>query len=112
MDQDFSYPIIFPGASEGTRTPDLLITNQLLYQLSYAGNLAETLDTRGSKEGQAPTAAVRDGAPYPSAIESIQVFFQPVAPISGASFSFLITYPEVDPRPQLLASRFPRACRK
>lgn len=25
------------GASEGTRTPDLLITNQLLYQLSYAG---------------------------------------------------------------------------
>ena len=25
------------GASEGTRTPDRLITNQLLYQLSYAG---------------------------------------------------------------------------
>ena len=25
------------GAGEGTRTPDLLITNQLLYQLSYAG---------------------------------------------------------------------------
>ncbi len=25
------------GASEGTRTPGLLITNQLLYQLSYAG---------------------------------------------------------------------------
>ena len=24
-------------AGEGTRTPDLLITNQLLYQLSYAG---------------------------------------------------------------------------
>ena len=25
------------GAGEWTRTPDLLITNQLLYQLSYAG---------------------------------------------------------------------------
>ena len=30
-----------------TRTPDLLITNQLLYQLSYAGECVETLDTRG-----------------------------------------------------------------
>lgn len=25
------------GAREGNRTPDLLITNQLLYQLSYSG---------------------------------------------------------------------------
>ena len=25
------------GADRGTRTPDLLITNQLLYLLSYAG---------------------------------------------------------------------------
>ena len=25
------------GAEEGSRTPDLLITNQLLYQLSYFG---------------------------------------------------------------------------
>ena len=25
------------GAREGTRTPDQLITNQLLYQLSYSG---------------------------------------------------------------------------
>ena len=25
------------GAGEGTRTPDPLITNQMLYQLSYAG---------------------------------------------------------------------------
>ena len=25
------------GANEGTRTPDLLITNQLLYRLSYIG---------------------------------------------------------------------------
>jgi hypothetical protein len=28
------------GAGDGTRTRDLLITNQLLYQLSYAGVLA------------------------------------------------------------------------
>jgi hypothetical protein len=27
------------GATEGTRTPDLLITNQLLYQLSYGGGI-------------------------------------------------------------------------
>ena len=27
----------FVGAGEGTRTPDLMITNQLLYQLSYTG---------------------------------------------------------------------------
>jgi hypothetical protein len=27
------------GAGDGTRTRDLLITNQLLYQLSYAGVL-------------------------------------------------------------------------
>ena len=26
-----------PRADEGTRTPDRLITNQLLYQLSYIG---------------------------------------------------------------------------
>ena len=27
------------GANEGTRTPDLLITNRLLYQLSYIGKV-------------------------------------------------------------------------
>jgi hypothetical protein len=27
------------GAGEGTRTPNLLITNQLLYQLSYTSNI-------------------------------------------------------------------------
>ena len=30
-------PLDFNGAGDGTRTRDLLITNQLLYQLSYAG---------------------------------------------------------------------------
>lgn len=29
---------INPGAEEVNRTPDLLITNQLLYHLSYFGN--------------------------------------------------------------------------
>ena len=30
---------VLDGAGEGTRTPDPLITNQMLYQLSYAGPL-------------------------------------------------------------------------
>ncbi len=29
--------LYFYGATEGIRTPDLMITNQLLYQLSYGG---------------------------------------------------------------------------
>ena len=28
---------IYSGAGKRSRTPDLMITNQLLYQLSYAG---------------------------------------------------------------------------
>ena len=32
-----SFPRVGPRADEGTRTPDRLITNQLLYQLSYIG---------------------------------------------------------------------------
>ncbi len=31
----FVVPVFFIGADERSRTPDLLITNQLLYQLSY-----------------------------------------------------------------------------
>ena len=30
-------PLIFNGAGKEIRTPDLLITNQLLYRLSYPG---------------------------------------------------------------------------
>ncbi len=33
--------IDFTGAVAANRTPDLLITNQLLYQLSYNGNVAK-----------------------------------------------------------------------
>jgi hypothetical protein len=36
------------GAGDGTRTRDLLITNQLLYQLSYAGRQQRILPRRGS----------------------------------------------------------------
>lgn len=32
-----AYPLSF-GAGEMNRTPDLLITNELLYRLSYTGN--------------------------------------------------------------------------
>lgn len=31
---------IFSGADEGTRTPDPIITNDVLYQLSYSGLVA------------------------------------------------------------------------
>ncbi len=31
--------VLLPRADDGTRTRDLLITNQLLYQLSYASIL-------------------------------------------------------------------------
>ncbi len=34
------------GADEGSRTPDLLITNQLLYQLSYVGEEARSIKKR------------------------------------------------------------------
>ena|GEM_PF-4535083 len=37
------------GAGEGIRTPDPLITNQMLYQLSYAGLLC-VLDIRKNTE--------------------------------------------------------------
>ena len=43
---------ILSGASEGTRTPDLLITNQLLYQLSYAGAPKKRVDTQLNLAGQ------------------------------------------------------------
>ena len=33
------------GAGERTRTPDLLITNQLLYQLSYTSTLCALSET-------------------------------------------------------------------
>ena len=38
------------GADEGIRTPDLLITNQLLYQLSYIG-VCEAFFLHGMLQG-------------------------------------------------------------
>ena len=35
------------GAGEGIRTPDPLITNQMLYQLSYAGFLSLVEHSKG-----------------------------------------------------------------
>ena len=37
-----TYPYKKTGAGGRTRTPDLLITNQLLYQLSYTSTLSTT----------------------------------------------------------------------
>ena len=34
---DHPETLVYTGADVGIRTPDLLITNQLLYQLSYIG---------------------------------------------------------------------------
>jgi hypothetical protein len=44
----------FLQADEGTRTPDLLITSELLYQLSYVGALlaAADPDTMGPSPGE------------------------------------------------------------
>ena len=38
------------GAGRRTRTPDLLITNQLLYQLSYTGGSTERIHYTTQKE--------------------------------------------------------------
>jgi hypothetical protein len=51
------------GAGDGTRTRDLLITNQLLYQLSYASKLPVFKDTTASArhENCRQTGATRRG---------------------------------------------------
>ena|GEM_PF-1231588 len=48
-----------PRASRGTRTPDLLITNQQLYQLSYAGDQVLISNTIRVKNIQAVHAFFR-----------------------------------------------------
>ena len=48
------------GAGERTRTADLLITNQLLYQLSYAGNPLESVPYENP-----PISASRSCQPNP-----------------------------------------------
>ncbi len=46
-----SKPLSIPGAEEVNRTPDLLITNQLLYQLSYFGNCLVSKEKMGVLQG-------------------------------------------------------------
>ena len=46
---------LFYGAVEWTRTTDLLITNQLLYQLSYNSNSAWIITTRAVIKKQLAT---------------------------------------------------------
>ena len=59
------------GAGERTRTADLLITNQLLYQLSYAGMCARSADLRGRQEWppgglcESTRSGARNGSPQP-----------------------------------------------
>jgi hypothetical protein len=47
---DFTLSPCFIGAGERIRTPDPLITNQLLYQLSYAGVWLESAGRFASAE--------------------------------------------------------------
>ena len=42
------------GAGEMNRTPDLLITNELLYRLSYTGNARDYSPDRISLRGGSP----------------------------------------------------------
>ncbi len=49
--------IFYEGAGNRVRTDDLLITNQLLYQLSYAGNNARSVTRRST--GDKPAARRR-----------------------------------------------------
>ena len=37
--------LVFTGAGRRSRTLDLLITSQLLYQLSYAGDVVNSIDS-------------------------------------------------------------------
>ena len=47
------------GAGERTRTADLLITNQLLYQLSYAGNPLESMTCEDTAKCRQPNGLRR-----------------------------------------------------
>ena len=61
---EWSRHCLRPGAFEAdarTRTADLLITNELLYQLSYIGSLPpESEDSRGTYHCAAPQSRTGD----------------------------------------------------
>ena len=48
--------MLFNGAGDGTRTRDLLITSQLLYQLSYTGTCYNLIATIVAHVGLKPPA--------------------------------------------------------
>ena len=51
------------GAAEGTRTPDPIITNDVLYQLSYSSNcLDHQARTNGACPGCLPSGPLITGA--------------------------------------------------
>ena len=50
------------GAGNRARTDDLLITNQLLYQLSYAGIYAPTVAWRFAGDKRSPVVEIRERA--------------------------------------------------
>ena len=50
------------GAGERTRTADLLITNQLLYQLSYAGNPLESMTCEDTAKCRQPVLPAKRAA--------------------------------------------------
>ncbi len=52
----------YEGAGNRARTDDLLITNQLLYQLSYAGNNGRSVTQR--LRGDKRTAGLTCGSEY------------------------------------------------
>ena len=51
------------GAGKGTRTPDLLITSELLCQLSYPGGMSESIQEVSDPIRVGAARAVRGGAP-------------------------------------------------
>jgi hypothetical protein len=79
-----SIPSNVYGAGRRIRTDDLLITNQLLYQLSYAGAKRAELSARGSiKQASSPQARKVEAGrfrPKPAlqASESVNASIPPV----------------------------------
>ena len=89
-----AFPETLPGAGEGIRTPDPLITNQMLYQLSYASEL-RLLRARGTKSP--PDPFLMSGTIIKSIITAIDV--QPTTTI------FFVCFLRVaENRPELLTT--------
>ena len=79
------------GAGEGTRTPNHLITNEMLYQLSYASGLGATQNTgkidTGFRTVKDPDGAGPRGSRRSSEIEKAARREAGLNPQSSAAFS-------------------------